>query len=117
MDTACFEQSLLEFWPQDFDFGTLSTEKEILEAVLRPNAMSSFYNTPINVKDYLGGISEDGQGRLQAQATFMRWFGRVNTSIIDGEEVSQSGTTGTESLDTRQEIYFSLMDYPLFNSL
>ena len=94
METACFEQNILEFWPQNFDFSTLTDVAQVVETVNQANATSSLFKTRININDYLGGqVTRDGAGNVvAAEATFMRWFGKVNISSITPADISSMGT-------------------------
>ena len=90
-DTTCFEQSLLEFWPLDFDFNTYTTSAEIIEYLnSHKTSISSFYKTPILLEDYLGGATYENEVVVTAQATFMRWYGRINVTSISDEDISSA---------------------------
>jgi len=46
----------------------------------------------VDVRSLLGGVTEQGGRILKAKATFIQWFGRVNTSAIQEDDVSDMGT-------------------------
>ena len=83
MTTACFETSILEFWPKDFDFSKLTSIDDVIETVNNANAMSSTFNVPISIEDYIGGAIQRNDGKVTlASATTMNWFGHINFTII-----------------------------------
>merc|ERR1711962_528350 len=89
---ACLEPSLLEIWGFDFDYANLN-QKDILEAVNAETITSKVTGNPVDVRSLLGEITEDSTGKIvKAVATFIQWFGRVNTSAILEDDVSDMGT-------------------------
>ena len=92
MDSTCFQTSILEFWPLDFDFTKPFTLEDVINRVNDENAMSSTFNTPIRAKSYLGGaiIKENGK-IISAEATVMTWFGKVNFTTLSNEDDSGTG--------------------------
>jgi len=92
-EQRCFERSLLEIWDYDFDFSSL-TQDEIIEKINSQDLKSQVFNTPLNIKEYLGGnIILDDLGRIvSAEATFMQWYGQLNTSQLTDADVSSAGT-------------------------
>ena len=93
LEPVCFEQSILEFWPKDYDFETLD-QTSLLERINAQGATSSFFKTPINIVDYLGGkIERDEAGKIiSAEATFMRWYGKINSTAVTPDDISSSDT-------------------------
>ena len=89
MTTACFETSILEFWPKDFDFSKLTSIDDVIETVNNANAMSSTFNVPISIEDYIGGAIQRNDGKVtSASATTMNWFGHINFTIISDTSMS-----------------------------
>ena len=93
MSSACFEQSILEIWGYDESSYLDITEEDILEKVNDDNLVSAVFGTPLIIKDYLGEVTTDDDGRIVgAKATFIQWFGKINTSDISEDDVSNMGT-------------------------
>ena len=94
MDTTCFETSLLEFWPAEFDFSKPMTLQDVIDRVNKPNAVSSTFQAPINIERYLGGkITRENGKVVSAEATVLNWFGKISFDVIDKDAISQQGET------------------------
>ena len=53
---------------------------------------SAVFLTPINVTNYLGGVTTDNGRIVAAEATYIQWFGRINSSDITEDDISSMGT-------------------------
>ena len=90
--SACFEQSLLELWGYDETVYRNLTQEEILDKINEVNLVSDVFLTPINVTTYLGDVTWDGDRIVSAGATFMQWYGKINSSDISSDDISDMGT-------------------------
>jgi len=88
---ACMEPSLLEIWGFDFDYTNMDQTK-ILEDVNAGMVNSIVTGNPVDVRSLLGAVTEQDGRIVKAEATFIQWFGRVNTSAIQEDDVSDMGT-------------------------
>ena len=86
----------------------------ILQKVNSPNLTSTVTGNPVEVRNLLGSWTEDESGRLAAaEATYIQWFGRVDTSAIKEDEVSDMGTgeiVDTASLEWEEALRDLLME-------
>jgi len=89
--SECFEKSLLELWGYEFDYSTL-TDEDIIKKVNEEPLESAVFKTPINIKDYLGDITEENGRIVAAKATTMQWYGKINTTDITPDDISNMGT-------------------------
>ena len=87
METACFEQTILELWANDgsYDADTdeaidnLTTE-DILDKINNYNT-SGVFLIKKNFTELLSGLSYDTDGRITgAKAAVVRWFSQMNTT-------------------------------------
>ena len=90
--SACLEQSLLEIWGYDEAVYLNLSQEDILAKINEANLISSSFLTPINVSSYLGEVTWDNGQIVSAGATFMQWFGKINSSDISEDDVSNMGT-------------------------
>ena len=90
--SACLEQSLLEIWGYDETVYLNLSQEDILEKINEANLISSSFLTPINVSAYLGEVTWDNGQIVAAGATYMQWFGKINSSDISEDDVSNMGT-------------------------
>ena len=91
--SACFERSILEVWGYDESTYTGMTQEQLLQDINQDTIISAVFRSPINVRDYLGTVSEDEDGRITgARAATIQWFGKINTSFIAADDVANQGT-------------------------
>ena len=91
--SACFEQSLLELWGYHDENIYLSLSLEdILDKINEEVTTSAVFNIPINVTNYLGEVTMENGRIVSAKATYMQWFGKINSSDIVEDDISDMGT-------------------------
>ena len=57
-----------------------------------PDLVSAVFLTPLDVKNYLGDVQMENDKIVSAKATYMQWFGKINSSEISEDDVSNMGT-------------------------
>jgi len=86
LPTQCYQESILDLWAVDGEFGPASdkiiaslTKQKILDKINGPG-YSEFYFRDTDFLPLLGGIERDNMGNVQsAKATIMRWMGKMDS--------------------------------------
>ena len=53
---------------------------------------SAVFLTPLNIDNYLGEVTRKNGQIVSAKATYIQWFGKINSSDIIEDDVSSMGT-------------------------
>lgn len=93
LNTECFEESILELWAykgafdETADRNIASLTKESILARINAGNYSEFYMIERDFGSMLAGVKRDENGKIvSANATIMRWMGRMNATraLLEG---------------------------------
>lgn len=87
METACFEQTILELWANDGNYDSKTdetienlTQDEVLDKINNYNT-SGVFLIKKNFTELLSGLSYDSDGNIiGAKASVVRWFSEMNST-------------------------------------
>ena len=95
-EQRCMENSLLEIWTEDV-YGEKTaevldtlTDQDVINAV-NTETFSKVLGFDQDFQKYLGGVTRNATGHIvEAKATFIRFFGKVNVSAITKTDTSST---------------------------
>ena len=98
METACFEQTILELWANDGQYDDRTddtienlTQEDVLEKINNYNT-SGVFLIKKNFTELLSGLSYDEDGKIVgARAAVVRWFSQMNTTAAKIAPVKDRG--------------------------
>ena len=98
--TACAESSLLEVWGSGGSYANTKTaldslnNEQILQKINEERVTSGIFGKPVQVRRVVGGIKEDGQGKvISASALSMSFQTALNLSDKENSVEKSKGKT------------------------